>query len=418
MKKIFSLFFLLTVFGLSSGYCQNSLSARKIDQLLNFYAKAMAEECPIALNDKGNITDLRYKNKEFYMDIILYENPTFFKSVSDNPALYKKTYAAAWYYLLQEVCNADFRYKGLTLTEEQLYPHITGTNILIIEENTHKSIELKIPTADIIKAKDYKFGEFLEDEINREDFIQNITEEQYKESVREESKSTCPMAMGNITMDSMQYDNKTLTYYYSLSSKNLLTSDIDDLKEKLARQIKSRGLDIPLYKNILKFNAGIAYNYYIYDLDSNYNIRFEPEELAALLSITDEESSANSIEALKDLCYNQNLACPTKIDDLTILDSATLSNNRLIFHYTVTEHAQYTISTMQENKDLIKASFITSLENPDNPIGSYFIKSCAKAQYGITHIYSTQDYMKTATIDISAEEIKDISKSIPAINND
>ena len=109
MKKIFSLFFLLTVFGLSSGYCQNSLSARKIDQLLNFYAKAMAEECPIALNDKGNITDLRYKDKEFYMDIVLYENPTFVKSVSDNPALYKKTYAAAWYYLLQEVCNADFR---------------------------------------------------------------------------------------------------------------------------------------------------------------------------------------------------------------------------------------------------------------------------------------------------------------------
>lgn len=73
---------------------------------------------------------------------------------------------------------------------------------------------------------------------------------------------------------------------------------------------------------------------------------------------------------------------------------------------------------MQENKDLIKASFITSLENPDNPIGSYFIKSCAKAQYGITHIYSTQDHMKTATIDISAEEIKDISKSIPDVNND
>lgn len=391
----------LNVFG-------QQVSDKKMEQLLQKYAKVVSKACPINLESgAGKITSFDYQDKVFFMDVVFKEYPFGnFPDSSDNNYTPQKAFALSWYNIFHLAFKDGTIFKGTSITEEQIYQHFTGTKLSVLIENSKQRMEFDIPTSEILEAgkEAYHIGEN-----GNGDGLPYITEEVFAQNILLESDNTCPLALGPITLDSTRYSNKTMSYYYSMLSTKTISSNMDSLKGALASQIKVVSAEVKLYEYLKRFNAGCEYNYFFKDIDSTLTIRFEPEELARLRN-NDIDPTTSTKEALIGFYNNQAMGCPLKIDEYTILDSVSYTSKQLVFHYTVLDDSTFSFNALKKKKKKIKKLIISNMVNSSNDIFHYLIDLCAGANYGLKELYSNQSHTQSIEINITADEMKTVQQ--------
>ena len=403
MKKAVSIFIIIVTFGVLNVFGQ-PVPAKKMDQLFQKFAKVVSKACPINLESgAGKITSFDYQDKVFFMDVVFKEYPFGnFSDSSDNNYTSQKAFALSWYNIFHLAFKDGTIFKGTSITEEQIYQHFTGTKLSVLIENSKQRMEFDIPTSEIIEAgkEAYHIGEN-----GNGNGLPNITEEDFAQNILLESNEEYPMSLGTMTIDSMRYNNKTMSYYYSMLSSKVISSNMDSIKEILAAQIKGVSSEVKLYEYLIQFNAGCEYIYFFKDIDSTLTIRFEPEELAILRN-NDIDPTTSAKEALIGFCNNQTMGCPLKIDEYTILDSVTYTAKQLVFHYTVLDNPTFSFNALKKKQKQIKKLTISNMVDPSNNVFHYLVELCADADYGLKELYNNQSHTQSIEINITADEVK------------
>ena len=268
------------------------------------------------------------------------------------------------------------------VTKERLYERLKGFQILYIEENTHKTSELFITSAEIQNGS-LLFD--MNDNAAKEWFSEQLQSESFAKDIRQINQ-VMPMKSGGLIMEQLLFDGDNLHFFGSIdtSDQTISFQEVPEIKQYLATQILfSRNLT-ELYDRLVELGGGLVYHFRTTEHDSLVEIALSSEELRHILSSDTLSELEHAHNALNDILMNTNLQCPVRIDVYTTLDSVGIENGYYTNYFSVIENS-YTLST-----ELMRSILRTSLTEKADVSISYLISLCVKGNYGICYQYSSK----------------------------
>lgn len=268
------------------------------------------------------------------------------------------------------------------VTKERLYERLKGFQILYIEENTHKTSELFISSAEIqngallFDMNENAAKEWLSEQLHLESFAKDIRQ----------LNQMMPMKSGGLIMEQLLYDGDNLHFFGSIDTINQTITFQEDpeIKQYLATQILfSRNLT-ELYDRLAELGGGLVYHFRTTEHDSLIEIALSSEELRHILSSDTLSESDHARNALNDIIMTTKRQCPVRVDVYTTLDSVGIENGYYTNYFSVIENS-YTLST-----ELMRSILRTSLTEGADVSIAYLLSLCIKGNYGICYQYSTK----------------------------
>lgn len=230
-----------------------------------------------------------------------------------------------------------------------------------------------------------------------------------------------PLTMGKGQVTAVKLEDNCVTYYTSFAPgySNALSELKNDEKIKegilmcilcLDGQGDNRGsmiLDL-----LEKYNYGFRV-VITESATGTFDFRATADELATL----HERYQLNPHEALYKLLSilieAERVNYPQKLDDGMIMTDITLEDENIVFTIQVDENL-YSISQMEENNDLIRASVIK--EGLSQPESHYFLEMCKVSHSGLVYRFTGKQSLKKHDIVISSDEMRKLVDTPESLN--
>lgn len=119
------------------------------------------------------------------------------------------------------------------------------------------------------------------------------------------------------------------------------------------------------------------------------------------------------IKLLSILIEAERVNYPQKLDDGMIMTDITLEDENIVFTIQVDENL-YSISQMEENNDLIRASVIK--EGLSQPESHYFLEMCKVSHSGLVYRFTGKQSLKKHDIVISSDEMRKLVDTPESLN--
>ena len=291
----------------------------------------------------------------------------------------KSTLAVSFNYFLQEAFETPEIFEDSYITFEKFYDYLKGFNALFTDPATKKGLEFfisseELQNAEIAFAK--KSTSSYSDQAKKD-----IIAGQLSQELKSYTAQHCPITNDKFTLEKIAFEDGDIHAYGSLNLKQ--SPDTTTFKAGLIDNLYS---SIYIQK-IEAIDARILYHFL--DINSNDTLQFiiTPEELRAREQFMNDPTKATQI--LLNIISNAQDEFPIELDDATYLDSMTLTDNELIYHYSLDMDDELFNQAIKENGDILRVNLLTNLE-AERP--EALLKACVQSNRKITYRYSAKSH--------------------------
>ncbi len=240
------------------------------------------------------------------------------------------------------------------------------------------------------------------DSITTNHVIDQITLQQFVESIPEINAS-CPIPLFDIfILDSLAFSNPQVGYHVSVNSKDYMQSKEDGALMILLSRTSH------FFKIIRRCHLGLTYFVSFKDTAGGTEVVYTPEEISDIFS--QKVSKERVLKYFRDVLKEVNKSFPATIDRYMRIDSMTINKGYLLYHYTVFEDKNYNIKMLKKNSAALKANTINVMLE-DNSSLYLNITGCSIMNYGlIFRFVSSTNKRKHVDIVFTPEEIDEIEE--------
>ena len=240
------------------------------------------------------------------------------------------------------------------------------------------------------------------DSITTNHVIDQITLQQFVESIPEINAS-CPIPLFDIfILDSLAFSNPQVGYHVSVNSKDYMQSKEDGALMILLSRTSH------FFKIIRRCHLGLTYFVSFKDTAGGTEVVYTPEEISDIFS--QKVSKERVLKYFRDVLKEVNKSFPATIDRYMRIDSMTINKGYLLYHYTVFEDKNYNIKMLKKNSAALKANTINVMLE-DNSSLYLNITGCSIMNYGLIFRFaSSTNKRKHVDIVFTSEEIDEIEE--------
>lgn len=370
-----------------------------------------------SLNDSLNLMDIRYADqtiqrvysfsKEYYGDgVIEYQLDAL-----------KNYYAAKFHNDFFYELVDTFAYHGHLITLDDFFQRLKGVQFLFIEEGTRRTVELFISSDEIRNSPEL----IVQGNDETYDlYVKKMIEEKLVSEIQRFSEKELPSKVEIGTFDSIRWENNILHYHFTVSKMyRIIFEDSTGLNEYLHRMMKISDAGEP-FAALIDLNADFICHYHSPDGKREIKISYSAAQLEDFFFKTSQEQKQQEARSTlyKDFILKTNKVCPYLINLFTVLDSVSITDNMVVFHYCISGAPGATLFDANEND--VRWGIQTDLLSR-NGDSNLFLPLCKTADYGICYHYYLLDKKKSGKkskrvpkrqkrICFSAEEVKEFAE--------
>lgn len=237
----------------------------------------------------------------------------------------------------------------------------------------------------------------------------------YKTQIKEGVKvfnSMCPTTyQGLLSIDSIKYEKDSILAWYLTVNEQYYRIDAINSKSKEAKKfVQSAFIDKmkfnPQTKNfpnlLIKSKSWFKLVLIGKGSHKQAEIFLNPQEIKKTLDNNVKETK--DLRNLKSQVYASNMQSPIKIDEITTLDSCGLSNNYLVYCYTIDDN-DIDMHALEANSSYLKEEIKKTLNTPQYNL---IIKSCIACNKGLMYWYIGRNSFYKIKIIFSIDELTSI----------
>ena len=240
------------------------------------------------------------------------------------------------------------------------------------------------------------------DSITTDHVIDQITLQQFVESIPEINAS-CPMPLyGNFTLDSLSFRNPQVCYHESINSKDYTQSKEDGALWILLSRTT------PFFKIIRRCHLGLTYFVSFKDTAGKKEVVYTPDEIFDILS--QKVPKERVLKYFYDVVKEANKSFPTTVDRYMRIDSITINKGYMQYQYTVFEDKNFNIKMLKKNIAALRANSINVMKDANSSL--YLnITGCSIIDYGlIFRFVSSTNKRKHVDIVFTPDEVDEIEE--------
>lgn len=226
----------------------------------------------------------------------------------------------------------------------------------------------------------------------------------------EEANKECPISAGEIgEMTSITSDGKVLTLTFSLNENLVKVEQLKETPEQLKQSAKAMakaatGETKELFTLLKEERAGLKIVYVGNKSGQSVSVSLTYDELMDTTKEGDNSSAKDNAEEMLQtqvkLTKNQ---MPLTIEKGLTITDINIKGLYVVYDVEVDEDL-YSVETMSENADDIKASMMENLKTDDVSMRT-FVKACKTANRGIAYCYIGNNSGEKCLIKIKADEL-------------
>lgn len=238
------------------------------------------------------------------------------------------------------------------------------------------------------------------------------------ESIVEEANKHCPIKLkGMGKIESLEFENNTLTYNCLVTTRNFNLSAMEGHEEEmkyafltmLPNILNSKGNEA-ITKKLIDDNSSLAFHLYSKGIKNprlkgpkaaDITVTFGPEDLR---QVVDGKVDNSPEIKLKSMTALSNLQLPQRIDSETTFAAVVAKDNNVYYTYEVDESRDpETMTQIEANKDQLREFLAQTVKSKDPNIRQV-TKLCKEANYGVVYRYVGEKSGKTLEFAFSPSE--------------
>ena len=240
------------------------------------------------------------------------------------------------------------------------------------------------------------------DSITTNRVIDQITLQQFVESIPEINAS-CPTTLyGNLTLDSLSFSNPQVCYHVSINSKDYTQSKEDGALWIILSRTTH------FFKIIKRCHLGLTYLVSFKDASGKTEVVYTPEEISDIFS--QEIPKERVLKYFYDVVKEVNKSFPTTVDRYMRVDSITINKGYMQYQYTVFEDKNFNIKMLKKNIAVMRANSVNVMKDANSAL--YLnITGCSIIDYGlIFRFVSSTNKRKHVDLVFTPDEIDEIEE--------
>lgn len=370
-----------------------------------------------SVNDSLNLMDIRYADQTIQR-VYSFSKEHYGDGVIEYQLDALKNYYAAKFHndFFYELVDT-FAYHGHLITLDDFFRRLKGVQFLYIEEGTRRTVELFISSDEIRNSPEL----IVQGNDETYDlYVKKMIEEKLVSEIQRFSEKELPSKVEIGTFDSIRWENNVLHYHFTVSNKyRIIFEDSTGLNEYLHRMMKISDAGEP-FAALIDLNADFICHYHSPDGKKEIKISYSAAQLEDFFFKTSQDQKRQEARSTlyKDFILKTNKVCPYLINLFTVLDSVSITDNMMVFHYGISGEPGAALFYADEND--VRWGIQTDLLSR-NGDSNLFLPLCKTADYGICYHYYLLEKKKSGKkskrapkrqkrICFSAEEVKEFAE--------